>query len=234
MASQSANNSVQREVRLPYVPALDGLRALAAVVVLLYHADMPWMPGGFLGVELFFVLSGYLITSLLVAEWRQTGHVNLKRFGLRRVRRLFPAMLLMTAVSIAYVVLFLPGEVAGLRRDAVAGLGYMTNWYLIFSRTSYFESVGRPSLLRHLWSLAIEGQLYVFWPLIFSLLIHRWKGRWVPIVAFLGAASVRRLDVAPLPARCRSFSGILWHRHSIRGISLGGHVRLCAFGTSPC
>jgi peptidoglycan/LPS O-acetylase OafA/YrhL len=181
------HRETQREVRLPYLPALDGLRALAALVVLFYHADMPWMPGGFLGVEVFFVLSGYLITSLLLAEWRRSGHVNLLRFGLRRARRLFPAMLVMVAASAAFAVLFLPDEVAGLRRDAVSGLGYVTNWHLIFSRTSYFESVGRPSLLRHLWSLAIEGQLYIFWPIIFALLIRRWKGRWVPIVAILGA-----------------------------------------------
>ena len=182
-----ANRWVQHEVRLPYSGALDGLRALAAIIVLLYHADIPWMPGGFLGVEAFFVLSGYLITSLLLTEWRQEGRIDLTRFWLRRVRRLFPAMLFMTAVSIAYVVIFLPDEVAGLRKDAAAGLGYATNWYLIFSRVSYFESVGRPSILRHLWSLAIEGQLYIVWPLVVSLVIRWWKGRWVPLVALVGA-----------------------------------------------
>jgi len=182
------DGTTQSQVRLSYLPALDGLRALAALVVLLYHADMPWMPGGFLGVEVFFVLSGFLITSLLLAEWYRTGRVNLLQFGLRRLRRLFPAMLLMVVASVSFAVLFLPDDVVGLRRDAVAGLGYVTNWHLIFSRISYFESMGRPSLLRHLWSLAIEGQLYVAWPLIFAVLIRRWNGRWVPLLAVLGAA----------------------------------------------
>ena len=146
------------------MPGLDGLRALAVVAVLLYHAGISWLPGGFLGVDVFFVISGYLITSLLLAEWGVKGRVDLKAFWLGRARRLLPAAALVVGASLAFAVLFLPGEVAGLRSDALASFGYVTNWYLIFENESYFEAVGRPSLLRHLWSLAVEEQFYVLWP----------------------------------------------------------------------
>src|SRR5215211_896558 len=157
------------EVRLPYRPGLDGLRALAVIAVLLYHADLTWIPGGFLGVEVFFVISGYLITALLLAEWRQRGRIDLKTFWLRRARRLLPALYVLLVVSLAFAVVFLPGEVAGLRGDVIAAFGYVTNWYLIFGQESYFEAVGRPSLLQHLWSLAVEEQFYLIWPPILAL-----------------------------------------------------------------
>jgi peptidoglycan/LPS O-acetylase OafA/YrhL len=118
-------------VRLPYLPGIDGLRALAVIAVLLYHAEIPWLPGGFLGVEVFFVISGYLITALLLAEWRQRGRVDLRAFWLGRARRLLPALYLVLVVTLAYAIVFLPGEVAGLRGDVLAALGYATNWYLV-------------------------------------------------------------------------------------------------------
>ena len=136
-----------------------------------------WLPGGFLGVEIFFTISGYLITSLLLAEWRETGRIVLKHFWLRRARRLLPALFPVIIASLAFAVLFLPDEVASLRSDALASFGYSTNWYLIFSKQSYFEAVGRPSLLRHLWSLAVEEQFYVLWPLIFVFTMRRWRER---------------------------------------------------------
>jgi peptidoglycan/LPS O-acetylase OafA/YrhL len=180
-------------VRLPYMPGLDGLRALAVIAVLLYHAELPWIPGGFLGVEIFFVLSGYLITALLLAEWRAKGSVNLKDFWLRRARRLLPALYLLIVATLAYAVLFFPGEVVGLRADALAAFGYVTNWYLVLGHESYFEAVGRPSLLKHLWSLAIEEQFYLLWPFIFWIGITfgamRWRRRRVLLVALGGAAA---------------------------------------------
>ena len=185
-----------RAVRLPYLPGLDGLRALAVVAVLLYHAGLSWIPGGFLGVEVFFVLSGYLITSLLLAEWRAEGSVDLKAFWLGRARRLLPALYLLVVVTLAYAILFLPGEVAGLRSDALAAFGYATNWYLVFNHESYFEAVGRPSLLKHLWSLAVEEQFYLFWPVLFwlgiSLGATRWRRRRVLLGALGGAAPEAR------------------------------------------
>jgi peptidoglycan/LPS O-acetylase OafA/YrhL len=145
------------------------LRALAVIAVLLYHADLAWIPGGFLGVEVFFVISGYLITALLLAEWRQRGRIDLKTFWLRRARRLLPALYVLLVATLAFAVVFLPGEIAGLRGDVLAALGYVTNWYLIFGQESYFEAVGRPSLLQHLWSLAVEEQFYLIWPPILAL-----------------------------------------------------------------
>ena len=182
-----------RGVRLPYRSGLDGLRAFAVIAVLLYHAGLAWIPGGFLGVEVFFVISGYLITALLLAEWRVRGRVNLKAFWLRRARRLLPALYLLLVVTLAYAVVFLPGEVAGLRNDALAAVGYVTNWYLVFGQESYFEAVGRPSLLKHLWSLAVEEQFYLLWPLVFAVGMGvgatRLRRRRVVTVALAGAAA---------------------------------------------
>ena len=157
------------EVRLPYSPGLDGMRALAVMAVLLYHADLRWIPGGFLGVEVFFVVSGYLITALLLAEWRQRGSIDLKGFWMRRARRLLPALYVLLVITLAFSVIFLPGEVAGLKDDVLAALGYVTNWFLILGHESYFEAVGRPSLLQHLWSLAVEEQFYLVWPVVLAV-----------------------------------------------------------------
>jgi peptidoglycan/LPS O-acetylase OafA/YrhL len=167
------------------------LRAFAVIAVLLYHADLSWIPGGFLGVEVFFVISGYLITALLLAEWRQRGRIDLKTFWLRRARRLLPALYVLLVVTLAFAVVFLPGEVAGLRGDVLAAFGYVTNWYLIFGQESYFEAVGRPSLLQHLWSLAVEEQFYLIWPPILALGLWigatRLRPRRVLRVALFGA-----------------------------------------------
>ena len=178
---------------LPYSPGLDGLRAFAVVAVLLYHAGLAWFPGGFLGVEVFFVISGYLITALLLSEWHQRGRIDLKGFWLRRARRLLPALYLVLVVTLTFAVVFLPGEVARLRGDAIAAFAYVTNWYLVFGHESYFESVGRPSLLKHLWSLAIEEQFYLLWPPVLAaglgLGALRWRRRRALILALAGAAS---------------------------------------------
>jgi peptidoglycan/LPS O-acetylase OafA/YrhL len=181
------------EVRLTYSPGLDGLRAIAVSAVLLYHAELPFVPGGFLGVEVFFVISGYLITALLLAEWRTKGRISLKDFWLRRARRLLPALYVLLVVTLGYSVVFLPGEVAGLRDDAIAAVGYVTNWFLVLGRESYFESVGRPSVLQHLWSLAVEEQFYLIWPIVLAVGLgvrtsYR-RQKLMLIVALAGAAA---------------------------------------------
>ena len=151
---------------LPYIIGIDGLRALAVAAVLLYHTDIAWMQGGFLGVEAFFVISGFLITNLLCAEWDRNGRIQLARFWLRRARRLLPALFVMLAAVAAFVVLAVPDQAAALRGDTLAALAYVTNWWLIFRQQSYFEAMGRPPPLQHLWSLAVEEQFYLVWPLV--------------------------------------------------------------------
>ncbi len=164
-------------VWLPHLPALDGLRAIAVLAVLLYHAEVSLLPGGFLGVEVFFVISGYLITALLIVEWCQKGRLDLKAFWLRRARRLLPALFGLLIFTLVFSVVFLPEEVAGLRGDVLAALGYVTNWFLIFDQKSYFETVGRPPLLQHLWSLSVEEQFYLLWPLLFVAGVRLWRYR---------------------------------------------------------
>ena len=161
------------ERSLPYQPALDGLRALAVTAVLAYHAGLTWARGGFLGVDAFFVLSGYLITSLLIVEWRNTGTIDLPAFWARRARRLLPALFLLLAGIAGYALVFAePAELDKLRNDALATLGYIANWHLAFSGASYFDQFSLPSPLRHTWSLAIEEQWYIIWPLLFVLLLR--------------------------------------------------------------
>ncbi len=179
---------------MPYVPALDGLRALAVVAVLLYHADLGWIPGGFLGVEVFFVISGYLITLLLVSEHEQHGRISLRRFWFRRARRLLPAVYTLLLVVSLTVVLFVREQAEQTRGDVIAGLTYTTNWYLIGTGQSYFQSFGRPSMLRHLWSLAVEEQFYLIWPLIVVLLLvvcrRRPERMAIPMLAMVAASTV--------------------------------------------
>jgi peptidoglycan/LPS O-acetylase OafA/YrhL len=195
---------VQHGQRLSYLPGLDGLRAIAVTAVLLYHANLLWFPGGFLGVEIFFVISGYLITALLVAEWERRGGIRLRGFWLRRARRLLPACYLLVVVVLTWAVIRLPDEVAGLRKDALASFTYVMNWYLIFNHKSYFETVGRPSMLQHLWSLAVEEQFYILWPVFLLLMLRFWRRRIVVIVTLAGAlasaawmAILYRPDVDP-------------------------------------
>ncbi|MEL1135709.1 acyltransferase family protein [Desulfitobacterium sp. THU1] len=152
-----------------YMPGLDGLRALAVLAVIAYHLNLAWAPGGLLGVTLFFVLSGFLITNLLMKEWESTGGIDLKEFWLRRARRLLPAVFVMLAGVMTWMVLWAPERLAALQQEALAAVFYISNWYLIFHQVSYFESFGPPSPLGHLWSLAVEEQFYLIWPLLLGL-----------------------------------------------------------------
>jgi peptidoglycan/LPS O-acetylase OafA/YrhL len=159
--------------KLGYRPSLDGVRALAVIAVVLYHADVSWLPGGFLGVEVFFVVSGFLITALLVEERHHTGSVSLRAFWTRRARRLLPALYALLIVVPAMSLVFFRDAAGRLLGDVVAAVFYVSNWWQIFQSDSYFAEMGRPPVLRHLWSLAVEEQFYILFPLFFVLLITR-------------------------------------------------------------
>jgi peptidoglycan/LPS O-acetylase OafA/YrhL len=174
------------DTRLPHRAGIDGLRALAVTAVLLYHAEISWLPGGFLGVDVFFAISGYLIASLLMAETTATGAVSLRGFWRRRARRLLPAVgVLLVAVTLL-ALLIARDAVTRLRGDVFAALTYSSNWWQIIRGETYFETFGRPPLLRHLWSLAVEEQLYIALPLVFSFLVRRRLLRYRRLLA-LGA-----------------------------------------------
>lgn len=163
----AAGQPTQLDARLPYLPGLDGLRALAVIAVVLYHAGLN-VRGGFLGVESFFVLSGYLITALLISEWVRGRTIDIRAFWIRRTRRLLPALFVLLAGTAAAVAVLLPDELGHYGGDALASLGYVLNWRLILSGQSYFDPALRPPLLQHLWSLAVEEQYYLLWPLLFA------------------------------------------------------------------
>jgi peptidoglycan/LPS O-acetylase OafA/YrhL len=166
-------SSKTHQARLRHVPALDGLRGLALLGVLLFHANGA-LPGGYLGVDLFFVLSGFLITSLLLAEHRETGRIALAPFWIRRARRLFPALLsLMPIVAIYGRYFARTEELVTVRAQALAALAYVANWQAIFRHQSYWQLFAAPSPLEHTWSLSIEEQFYVVWPLLVSFLLRR-------------------------------------------------------------
>jgi peptidoglycan/LPS O-acetylase OafA/YrhL len=150
------------------MPGIDAMRALAVLAVFGYHAGLDWVPGGFLGVDVFFVISGYLITSLLLREFRSTDHIALGRFWLRRARRLLPAVGVLIAVVMIVSAIAEPSKIDAIRGDALSSLFYFANWHFIYEHTSYFEQFGRPSLFTHLWSLSVEEQFYLFWPLVFA------------------------------------------------------------------
>ena len=162
-----------RPTSMGYQPGLDGVRAFSVVAVIFYHAGFSWMHGGFFGVEVFFVVSGFLITSLLIEERDRADGVNLRQFWVRRWRRLLPALFTMMIVVGAWAAVWGSAEQhSQLRHDYPWGLGYLANWGQIFSQESYWGA-GSPSLFRHLWSLAVEEQWYVLWPLAFILLARR-------------------------------------------------------------
>ena len=184
--------------KVPYLPALDGLRALAVVAVMVYHANSSWLPGGFLGVEVFFVLSGYLITLLLLAEHDRDGGIDLRSFWARRARRLLPALFaVLTLVAVVATVLR-PETLGKVRGDIIAGFFYGSNWFQLWVGAGYAAS-GDFAPLRHLWSLAVEEQFYLLWPLVMIAVTRRGAIRVGRIVLiFVGSALAVTLLVALL------------------------------------
>jgi peptidoglycan/LPS O-acetylase OafA/YrhL len=175
---------------LGYVPALDGLRALSVCAVIAYHAEASFVPGGFLGVEVFFVISGFLITTLMLEERTSSGRVSLRGFWLRRFRRLMPALLTMLIVTLVAVTFGWTSAAADFRRDVIPSLFYVSNWWQIFGVDVPYFGTGSLPVLRHLWSLAVEEQWYLFWPLVFVACIGRQHVRRLPLGVAAAVVSV--------------------------------------------
>ena len=171
----------KRSELLSYIPSLDGIRALSVLAVIVYHANKLWLPGGFLGVEVFFVISGYLITLLLLAESEKSGTVSLKQFWLRRARRLLPALWVVVLGVVVFAALFQREILGTLRGDVIAALFYGFNWFQVWVGTSYFTSFEFVPL-RHLWSLAVEEQFYLIWPVV-MLVVAKFGKRRLPLVS---------------------------------------------------
>ena len=175
--------SITRGIR--HVPAIDGLRAVAVIAVILYHLDFSWIPGGFLGVDLFFVISGYVITRLLLDSIQRSGGLDLRAFYAARFRRLLPPLLFMIFVTTIIVGFWAPDTMRRFLGDAPFAIFGAMNWWLIFRETDYFESIGRPALLQHTWSLGVEAQFYVVWPLILLLVLRYFGKKRIPFAALL-------------------------------------------------
>ena len=176
-----------------HIPAIDGLRALAVFAVVLYHLGITWIPGGFLGVDLFFVISGYVITRLILDSIESANGLDIKEFYSARVRRLFPGLVVLLIVTAVAIALFAPDAIRRFVNDVPFVLSGTNNWHLVALHQDYFQAIGRPPLLQHTWSLAVEFQFYLIWPIILLFVWRRFGKRVVrraalTIATFSGTA----------------------------------------------
>ena len=168
-----------------YIPAIDGLRAIAVIAVLLYHLGFKWIPGGFLGVDLFFVISGYVITRLLLDSIQRSGGLDLRGFYAGRIRRLLPPLIFMLVITAIFIGVWAPDSMRRFLTDTPFALTGLMNWWLVFKHQDYFESFGRPPLLQHTWSLGVEAQFYLFWPLILLFVLKTFGKKVIPTAALM-------------------------------------------------
>ena len=168
---------------IKYIPAIDGLRAVAVIAVMLYHLGVPWIPGAFLGVDLFFVISGYVITRLLLDSIQRSGGLDLRAFYKSRLRRLLPPLVFMIVTTTLFIGVWAPDTIKRLLTDTPFSLMGVMNWWLVFRQADYFEAIGRPPLLQHTWSLGVEAQFYLVWPLILLLVLRQLGRKIIPAAA---------------------------------------------------
>ena len=166
-----------------YIHSVDGLRAVAVLAVLLYHLGIGWIPGGFLGVDLFFVISGYVITGLILDSISRSGTLDLRAFYLSRIRRLVPALIAMVVVTLLYISTYAPETIRRFLQDLPYVFTGSMNWALVNRQQDYFEAIGRPPLLQHTWSLAVEAQFYLIWPLVLLVILRYFGKRNISIAA---------------------------------------------------
>jgi peptidoglycan/LPS O-acetylase OafA/YrhL/lysophospholipase L1-like esterase len=184
---------------LSYIPALDGIRGVAIIVIMGFHGGVFLTSGGFYSLDMFFTLSGFLITSLLISEWQRTGTIRLGTFWARRARRLLPALLVMvTGVAVMAAILVPPDTYTHLRSDGISALFYFANWHFIAINSNYFVQTGLASPLTHTWSLAVEEQFYLVWPLIVLGVFKVWRSTRVLLVVCLVGAAASALDMGLL------------------------------------
>lgn len=181
-----------------YINGFDGIRSIAVIGVILYHLMPTRMRGGYLGVPVFFVVSGYLITDLLFQELKQTGRIDIKQFYYRRMKRLYPALVAMLIGSSAYITLFQRNLLNDLKGNVISSLLYVNNWWQINHGMSYFDRFSSESPFTHIWSLAVESQNYLIWPIVFVLLIKLVKNRGKIFLGIIGAALVSMILMAVL------------------------------------
>jgi peptidoglycan/LPS O-acetylase OafA/YrhL len=170
---------------IQHIPAIDGLRAVAVAAVIFYHLGFTWIPGGFLGVDLFFVISGYVITRLLLDSIERSGGLDLRGFYKARARRLLPPMIFMIVLTGFYISIWAQDSVKRFLTDVPFALSGTINWWLVVNEQDYFEAIGRPPLLQHTWSLAVESQFYLIWPVILLLVLKRFGKKVIPLAALL-------------------------------------------------
>ena len=166
-----------------YIHSVDGLRAVAVIAVLLYHLGIDWIPGGFLGVDLFFVISGYVITGLILDSIVRSGTLDLRAFYLSRIRRLVPALVAMLVFTTLFIGVYAPDTVRRFIADIPYVLSGSMNWALVSRQQDYFEAIGRPPLLQHTWSLAVEAQFYLMWPLVLLFILRYFGKKNIPFAA---------------------------------------------------
>ena len=199
VTAKAGPDAPRRGQNLAYVPALDGVRAVAIIVILGYHGGVYLTTGGFYSLDTFFALSGFLITSLLIAEWRTSATVRLKAFWARRARRLLPALLLMLLGVAAFAAFAVPrGTYPTLRTDSLSALFYFANWHFIAAGSNYFNQTALTSPLTHTWSLAVEEQFYLVWPLIFLFVMKRWRSLRVLLAVCVAGALASAVEMALL------------------------------------
>ena len=168
---------------IQHIPAIDGLRAIAVTAVIFYHLGFAWIPGGFLGVDLFFVISGYVITRLLLDSIARSGGLDLRGFYKARARRLLPPMVFMIVVTAFYISIWAQDSVKRFLTDTPFSLTGAMNWWLVFKEQDYFEAIGRPPLLQHTWSLAVVSQFYLIWPVLLLVILKRFGKKVIPLAA---------------------------------------------------
>lgn len=168
---------------IQHIPAIDGLRAIAVTAVIFYHLGFQWIPGGFLGVDLFFVISGYVITRLLLDSIARSGGLDLRGFYKARARRLLPPLVFMIVVTAFYISIWAQDSVKRFLTDTPFSLSGLMNWWLVAKEQDYFEAIGRPPLLQHTWSLAVESQFYLVWPVLLLVILKRFGKKVIPVAA---------------------------------------------------